>query len=125
MSFPVFRYYHLTHWSLSDSKCPQASWILLSILAVLNNNVAFMVSILSLMSCLFILSPCPKPLGDRSKRTNNNWYYRTFMFRSLFFFSFEHSYKIQAFDYFFVFSFLLCGLQKQKNPKYENYFLFS
>ena len=32
------------HWSLSDSKSPQVSRILLSILAVLNNAVAWMVS---------------------------------------------------------------------------------
>ena len=32
------------HWSLSDSKSPQVSWTLLSILAVLNNAVVFMVS---------------------------------------------------------------------------------
>ena len=32
------------HWSLSDSKSPQVSWTLLSILAVLNNAVVWMVS---------------------------------------------------------------------------------
>ena len=32
------------HWSLSDSKSPQVSRILLSILAVLNNVVVWMVS---------------------------------------------------------------------------------
>ena len=32
------------HWSLSDSKSPQVSWSLLSILAVLNNVVVWMVS---------------------------------------------------------------------------------
>ena len=32
------------HWSLSDSKSPQVSWTLLSILAVLNNVVVWMVS---------------------------------------------------------------------------------
>ena len=32
------------HWNLSDSKSPQVSWTLLSILAVLNNAVVWMVS---------------------------------------------------------------------------------
>ena len=32
------------HWSLSDNKPPQVSWTLLSILAVLNNAVDWMVS---------------------------------------------------------------------------------
>ena len=33
------------HWRLSDSKSPQVSWTLLSILAVLNSAVVWMVSI--------------------------------------------------------------------------------
>ena len=38
------------HWSLSDSKSPQFSWTLLSILADFNNTVVYMVSILPLFS---------------------------------------------------------------------------
>ena len=38
------------HWILSDSKSPQASWTLLSILAVLNNAVVWMVSTRTLTS---------------------------------------------------------------------------
>ena len=38
------------HWSLSDSKSPQVSRTLLSIQADLNNDVVWMVSILSLIS---------------------------------------------------------------------------
>ena len=34
------------HWSLNDSKSPQVSWTLLSILTVLNNAVVWMVSTL-------------------------------------------------------------------------------
>ena len=44
------------HWSLSDSKSPQVSRTLLSILAVLNNVVVWMVSsrpATSKSSCLF------------------------------------------------------------------------
>ena len=32
------------HWSLSDRKSPQVSWTLLSIRAILNNAVVWMVS---------------------------------------------------------------------------------
>ena len=32
------------YWSLSESKSPQVSWILLTILAILNNAVVWMVS---------------------------------------------------------------------------------
>ena len=40
-----FRVYHMVfHWSLRDSKCPQVSRTLLSILAVLDNAVVWMVS---------------------------------------------------------------------------------
>ena len=46
----VFFSYGLTlmvfHWSLSDSKSPQVSRILLSVLAILNNAVVWMVSTL-------------------------------------------------------------------------------
>ena len=40
----------VSHWSLSDSRSPQVSRTLLSILAVLNNVVAWMVSTRSLIS---------------------------------------------------------------------------
>ena len=39
------------HWSLSDSKSPQVSRTLLCILAVLNNVVVWMVSIIIIFIC--------------------------------------------------------------------------
>ena len=48
------------HWSLSDSKSPQVSRTLLSILAVLNNIVVWMVSILPFIS--MSSSPFNNPL---------------------------------------------------------------
>ena len=48
----------VSHWSLSDSKSPQVSGTLLSILAVLNNAVIWMVS--------------PSPLTSKSSRPFNN-----------------------------------------------------
>ena len=46
------------HWSLSDSKCPQISRTLLSILAVLSNAV------------VWIVSTCP-PISKSSRPFNN------------------------------------------------------
>ena len=43
-SLELFTSAMVFHWSLSDSKSPQVSWTLLSILAVLNNAVVWMVS---------------------------------------------------------------------------------
>ena len=50
------------HWSLSNSKSPQVSRTLLSILAVLNNAVVWMVSIHPLTSKSS--SPFNNPLGQ-------------------------------------------------------------
>ena len=47
------------HWGLSDSKCPQVSSSLLSILVNLNNAVVSMVSILPLI--FYSASPFSKP----------------------------------------------------------------
>ena len=54
-SFSHQRYLMVFHWSLSNSKSPQVSRILLSILANLNNVVVWMVSTLPLIS----KSSCP------------------------------------------------------------------
>ena len=50
----------VSHWSLSDSKSPQISRTLLSILADLSNAIVWMVSTCPLISKSF--SPCPNPL---------------------------------------------------------------
>ena len=49
-SFSHQHYPMVFHWSLSDSKSPQVSRTLLSILAVLNNAVVWMVSTRPLIS---------------------------------------------------------------------------
>ena len=60
-------------WSLRDSKFPQVSRSLLSILAILNNAVVWMVS-----ACHWFLT-LPAPLTNHlekySKCTNYNWYH--------------------------------------------------
>ena len=64
------------HRSLSDSKSPQVSRALLSILADLNNAVVWMVStrpFISKSSDSFI-----NPFSDCTKSTNYNWYKRHF-----------------------------------------------
>ena len=59
------------HWSLSDSKSPQVFRTLLSILAVFNNAVVWMVSArLSTKSS----RPFNKSFSYRCKGTNHNWY---------------------------------------------------
>ena len=49
-SFPHQRYPMVFHWSLSDSKSPQVSRTLLSILAVLKFAAVWMVSTLQVIS---------------------------------------------------------------------------
>ena len=50
------------HWSLSDSKSPQVSRILLSILAILNNVLVWMVS--ARPYYLQVLQSLYSPFGD-------------------------------------------------------------
>ena len=60
------------HWSLSDNKSPQVSRTLLSILAILNNAVVWMVSTRPPTSKSS--SPFSNPLVTVPKRTNYDWY---------------------------------------------------
>ena len=64
------------HWSLSDSKSPQVSKTLLSILVVLNNAIIWMVSTRPVISKSS--SPCTNPFGHCTTSTNYNWYNRHF-----------------------------------------------
>ena len=60
--------------NISDSKSPQASWTLLSILPDLNKAVVWMVS-----TCPLPSLPVPVPiLGDYTECPNYNWYCRPF-----------------------------------------------
>ena len=65
------RWLMVFHWSLRDTKSPQVTMTLLSVLADLNNTVVWIVSArppISNFCRLFI-----KLLGDRSAHTNYNW----------------------------------------------------
>ena len=70
------------HWSLSNSKSPQVSRILLSILAVLNNVVVWMVSTRSLISKSS--SPFNNHLVTVPKASITIGIIVTFMFHSFF-----------------------------------------
>ena len=68
------------HWSLSDSKCPQVSRTLLSILAVLNKVVVWMVSTRPVISKF--TSPFQNPLVTVPKAPITIGIIVTFMFHS-------------------------------------------
>ena len=80
----------LSLWSLSDSKSPQVSRTLLSILADLSNAVVWIVS-----TCLLISkfsSPLYQSFGNCTKSANYNWYHRHFHVQVFFF---QFSSKVQ------------------------------
>ena len=97
------------HWSLSDSKCPQVSRTLLSILAVFNNAVVWMVS--------------TRPPTSKSSRPFNNHLITepkapitigtivTFMFHS-FFYSLARSRYLSLFSHSFSFTLWSAGTAK-------------
>ena len=70
------------HWSLSDSKSPQVSRALLSILAILNNSVVWTVSTNPNISKSF--SPCTNPLVTVLRAPITIGITITFLFHSLF-----------------------------------------
>ena len=95
-------------WSLSDGKSPQVSRTLLSILAVLNNAVVWMVStcpLISKSSSPFnnTFSKAPIPIGIIV----------TFMFHSFF-----NSRARSRYLSFFSLSVLFCGQLEQQSPQF-------
>ena len=96
-------------WSLSNSKSPQVSRTLLSILAVLNNAV------------VWIVSTCP-PTSKSSRPFNNSLVtvpkapitmgiIVTFMFHSFF----QFSWKVEVLIFLFTFFHFYCGQPVQQN----------
>ena len=69
------------YWNWNDSKSPQVSRTLLSILANFNDSVVWMISYFQVHQSLY------QSFGDCTKITNQNWYNHHFHFHSLFFFS--------------------------------------
>ena len=82
------------HWNLSDSKFPQFSRSLLSILADLNNAVVWMAS-----TRLLISKSLYQFFSDCTKSTNYNWYHRHFHVPQFF----QFSSKIQVLIFLFTF----------------------
>ena len=90
------------HWSLSDSKSPQVSRTLLSILAVLNNVVVWMVSTQLLIS--ESSSPFNNPLVTVPKAPITIGIIVTFMFHSFFQFPYKVKILILLFTFFQFYS---------------------
>ena len=72
----------VSHWSLNDSKSPQVSRTLLSILTDINNAVVWMVSIRPLISKSS--GPCTNPLVTVPIAPSTTGIIITFMFHSFF-----------------------------------------
>ena len=97
------------HWSLSDSKSPQVSRILLSILAVLNNTVVCMVSTRPPISKSS--SPFSNPLVTVPNAPITIGIIVTCMFHS-FFYSLERSRYLSFFPHSFSFILWSAGTSK-------------
>ena len=90
------------HWSLSDSKSPQISWTLLSILAVLSNAVVWMVSTRPPNSKSS--SPFSNPLVTVLNTAITIGIIVTYMFHSFFQFSSKVEVLILLFTFFQFYS---------------------
>ena len=109
------------HWSLSDSKSPQVSCTLLSILAVLNNAVVWMVSTRPPTSKSSI--PLSNPLVTVTKAPITIRIIVTFMFHS-FFNSLARSRYLHFFSHSFSFNLKISQLgwvaMKKKQVKIQD-----
>ena len=113
------------HWRLSDSKSPQFSRTLLSILAVFNNAVVWMVSTRSPTSKSS--RPFNNPLATVPKAPITIGINVTFMFHSLFFFFFffkslARSRYLSLFSH--SFSFILWSAGTAKSTIFQIFFFF-
>ena len=103
------------HWGLSDSKFPQVSRTLLSILAVLNNVVIWMVSTPEPTSKSS--SPFNNPLLTVPKAPITIGIIVTFMFHSFFFFSIPKQGR-GTYPSFPILSVLFCGQPAQQSRQF-------
>ena len=118
-SFSRQRLLMLFHWSLSDSKFPQVSRTLLSILAVPNNVVVWMVSTHPLI--FKSSSPYNNPLVKVPKAPIRISIIVTFMFHS-FFYSLARSRYLSFFS--FSFNFILWSAGTAKSTILQICFFF-
>ena len=120
LSFSHQRHLMVFHWSLSDSKSPQVSRTLLSILAVFNNAVVWMVSTQSLTSKSS--RPFNNPLVTVPKAPITIGIIVTFMFHNFFFNSLARSRYLSLFSH--SFSFILCCLAGSKVDNFTDFLFF-
>ena len=106
-------------WSFSNSKSPEVSRTLLSILADLSNAVVWMVSICHLISKSS--NPCINPLAYYTKSTNYNWYNPHFHV-SQFFYFLKRSIYLSFFS--LSFNFTQCSAGKAKSTIGQALFSF-
>ena len=106
------------HWDLNDSKFPQVSRTLLSILADLNNAVIWMLLILLLISCSSSLFSRPLETVPRAPAIGITV---TFMFHS-FFSSLARSKYL--FIFLFSFIFILWSAGMAKSTRWQAFFFF-
>ena len=97
-------------WSLTDSKSPQVSGTLLSILADLNNVIVWMVSTYLSISKYFSLFT--NPLGIIPRAAITTGLNVSFMFHSFFFNSLARSKYLLYFSLFFIFTLWSTGTAK-------------
>ena len=98
-------------WGLSDSKYPQVSRTLLSILTDLNYTVVWRISICPL------ISESSRPLIDY------DWYHRNFVTKFFLFSSLARSRYLYLFRFLFI---LFWGLSGRQSPLFSRlFFLFS
>ena len=109
----------VSHWSLSDSKFPQVSRALLSILVVRNNTLVWMVSTRALISNYS--SPCITPLVTVQKEPITIGIIVTFMFHSFFHFLC----KVEVLIPSFCFTVWSAGTAKSTIQQVLFFFLFS
>ena len=105
------------HWSLSDSKSPQVSRTLLSILAVLNNVVVWMISICPPTSKSS--SPFSNPLFNVPNAPITIGIIVTCMFHS-----FLNSLARSRYLFFFSHSFSFCGQPGQQSRQFCKYYYY-
>ena len=102
-------------WSLSESKSPQVSSTLLSILVNLNNAVVLMLSTRLLISKSS--SPCTNPLVTVPRALIVIGITVTFMFHTLL-------NSLARFKYLFLFQFFLCDQLEQQSPQFGKVLFF-
>ena len=105
------------HWRLSDSKSPQISRTLLSILPVFNNAVVWMVS--TRLPTSKSSMPFNNPLVTVPKAPITIGIIVTFMFHSFFFNSLARSRYS-----FHIFSVVFCGLPGQQSRQFCRFSFF-